>query len=100
MCLFREGLNPNAPPPQEAVERLRSVRLLQGTHIHHVLPVQRWPELELEEDNFMPLCPPCHDLHERAVVRVPRAALPESSVKLARRVGEPAPYYIERTYPA
>ena len=74
-------------------------RTRRATTLHHVFPVQRWPELELEEANLIGLCWECHDAHERALPRVPHAQLPRQAVELAKRVGPDAEAYIERTYP-
>lgn len=71
-------------------------------HPHHVFPVggtiTPFPELEGEPWNIVLLCPGCHDNHERAHVRIPRAKLPPETIALA--AGIPArEIYLEDTYP-
>ncbi len=70
------------------------------TALHHVLPVQRWPELELIEANMVGMANmPCHLAHENAQPRLPYERLPQCALDLARETGPDAVAYIERTYP-
>lgn len=80
--------------------RREAARAGDGMHRHHVLPVRQFPELELEPDNLVLTCDPCHDRHERALPRIRREQLPACSLALAERVGSAAAAYVERTYPA
>jgi hypothetical protein len=68
---------------------------------HHIFPkaATKWPHLIFELDNLVTLCLPCHDRHERAYKRVPRAVLPIGVFALAEREGPRAVSYLERTYP-
>jgi hypothetical protein len=69
-------------------------------HLHHVLPVQTWPEYETEERNLVGVCAPCHDEHERAHRRIPFAALPKETVHFVYDETTPqAIAYLEKTYP-
>lgn len=70
----------------------------RAVQLHHVLPEDTWPELAKLADNLVGVCPGDHDDHERANRRIPRAALPECSLRLARNEG--LSWYIELTYPA
>lgn len=108
--------NRRTPTPREVVEaarvRSRSRCVVCGTkeqstdwphHPHHVFPVNgplhSWPELWDEPANIILLCPGCHDNHERAHKRVPRAKLPPETIALA--VGHvDRQIYLEDTYPA
>lgn len=72
----------------------------KARHIHHVWPVQRFPELALEPDNMVGACEQCHFNHEYAPdKRMPREALPACVHALYERLPEPARLYFERTYP-
>lgn len=106
--------NKRAPTPREVVEtaRVRSggkcvmcgkpEQVRWPHHPHHVFPVRAafdsFPELEGEPANVILLCPGCHDNHERAHARVPRAKLPPETVALAE--GHPdRQLYLNKTYP-
>jgi HNH endonuclease len=65
--------------------------------LHHVLPVQKWPDLTTKPANLVAVCRPCHANHETAFARIPRHRLPDAAIGLAHSVG--AGWYIERTYP-
>lgn len=112
----RKSANANrrAPTPREVVEAARARSLGKCVmcgepeqarwphHPHHVFPVRAafdsFPELEAEPDNIILLCPGCHDNHERAHARVPRAKLPSATIALA--VGYPdRQRYLNKTYP-
>jgi 5-methylcytosine-specific restriction endonuclease McrA len=67
---------------------------------HHVLPVQRWPELELVAANMVLVCwDPCHANHEAAHRRILMAELPECAITLAHATSGAAVVFLERTYP-
>lgn len=66
---------------------------------HHVLAVQRWPELELVAANQVLACESCHMNHEAASRRIRWAELPECAVTLAYATSGTAAVYLERTYP-
>lgn len=108
--------NKRAPTPREVVDaaRVRSKNRCvvcnkpeQSAewphHPHHVFPVRgplhSWPELEKVVANVILLCPGCHDNHERAHVRVPRAKLPSETIDLATGHTD-RQIYLEATYPA
>lgn len=71
-------------------------RRAAATQLHHVLPVQRWPEHELDDRNMVGVCPGCHDNHERAHRRIGRHELPWDVVAFVLPL-EAA--YFDRTYP-
>lgn len=97
-CAALRGLEASALPSARARRLLRQGLARACAHIHHVLPVQTWPDLELVEDNMVGVCVECHDEHERAHRRIPRGALPRRAVMLAAAVGPAAADYVERTY--
>jgi 5-methylcytosine-specific restriction endonuclease McrA len=67
---------------------------------HHVLPVQRWPELELVAANMVLVCwDPCHAAHENASRRIRWEHLPECSITLAETTSGAASIYLAKTYP-
>jgi 5-methylcytosine-specific restriction endonuclease McrA len=68
-------------------------------HLHHVLEVQNWPELEIVADNLIGLCVRHHEQHTKAFRRVPMAALPDCAVTLAHTMGGRAVLELERFYP-
>lgn len=69
----------------------------RAVQVHHVLPRHRWPHLAKLAANLVGICPGCHDNHERAHRRIPRALLPAETLTLAESEG--LTWYIERTYP-
>jgi len=70
----------------------------RAVHLHHFLPVQRWPELELDEDNLRGMCFDCHMGHENASKRIPYEALPRDTLEMV--YGHPAAEdYLKRIYP-
>jgi len=40
---------------------LENNRITQAQEVHHVLPVESHPELQLTLDNLQSLCRPCHE---------------------------------------
>jgi 5-methylcytosine-specific restriction endonuclease McrA len=68
-------------------------------HLHHVLGVERWPELELAASNLVGLCVRHHEQHTKAFRRVPMAALPACAVTMAHTLGGRAVMELERYYP-
>jgi hypothetical protein len=72
----------------------------RAEHLHHGLPkgVHGWPHHAKKAENLMGICAKCHDLHERAIRRIPRAALPACFVEFCKRLGGRAEAYIDRTY--
>lgn len=77
-------------------------------HGHHAVPRQKIiradhlsdeerTELAYDARNGVPVCEGCHDLHERAHRRIPRACLPAGVVEWAIDYGFLS--VIERTYP-
>lgn len=74
----------------------------RAEHLHHGLPkgVHGWPHHAKRAENLMGVCAKCHDLHERAIRRIPREALPPCFVEFCKRLGGRAEAYLERTYPA
>lgn len=102
-CMAHEGMYGGVLP---RVLRQR-VRWLAGrgdirriAHLHHVLPVQTYPEYQIEQANLVGVCAECHDEHERARMRIPLEALPAETRDFIRVVGDPMALYIENTYPA
>ena len=98
MCLHRAGVPDvrklSMRQLNDLVERgVRASRIL-----HHVFPEQKWPHLAKVEDNLVDVCQLCHDDHERAARRIPRAALPAVALELGEREG--LGWYVEATYPA
>jgi 5-methylcytosine-specific restriction endonuclease McrA len=72
----------------------------KARHLHHVWPVQKFPDLALVEDNLVGACEDCHFSHEYAPdKRIPREALPACVHALYERLPEPARLYFEKTYP-
>lgn len=69
-------------------------------HLHHVLPVNLFPEWELTRNNLVGVCPGCHDEHERAHRRIPFEALPLEVRLFAQNAGGQEALYISRTYPS
>ncbi len=70
----------------------------RAAQVHHVLPRNKWPHLAKLAANLVGICAACHDEHERAHRRIPRALLPAAALALAEAEG--LTWYIERTYPA
>jgi hypothetical protein len=66
---------------------------------HHVLAVQRWPELECHPDNQVLACIACHAAHELASRRILWHELPQCAITLAYATSGAAAVYLERTYP-
>lgn len=71
----------------------------KAEHLHHVMDVQMFPDLELEPDNLVGLCLQHHANHHAAFERVPREALPECCLILALEVGDRAVDHLKRFYP-
>lgn len=89
-----------ASGPARRLRERRGARRI--VHLHHVLPVQSFPDLTAEPWNLLGLCLDHHFRHEGAArsgtQRIPRAALPPETLALADDDG-PRAVYIERTYP-
>jgi hypothetical protein len=104
LCLYRLGYRlPVAGGA--ATEPVRQLPHRRGAkriaHLHHVFPVERWPELAKLSANLIGLCHDCHFGHEYPgckPTRIPRAALPPEAIALAAGNG-PRLNYLERTYP-
>jgi 5-methylcytosine-specific restriction endonuclease McrA len=95
MCLAKIGLSLERAHPALA----RGVFVRACAQIHHVLPVQHFPDLERCEANMVGVCAACHDEHERAIRRIPRSALP--ALVVARALAhEGGAVYMDRVYPA
>lgn len=63
---------------------------------HHVFPVQRWPELELEPANLIAVSPVCHGRHEAAFLRFTRRAVwPAECLATTPSMED----FLARTYP-
>jgi 5-methylcytosine-specific restriction endonuclease McrA len=69
-----------------------------AVHLHHFLAVQRFPEMEFEQDNLTGMCFDCHMAHENASQRIGWDELPRRTVEWCREVGDPWLAYLERTY--
>lgn len=101
MCLHLAGHNTLPDAPSCALLASEG-RLRRGTQIHHILPVERFPELELEVANMLGTCVWCHENHTNAARRFPRAIFP---CGLAMLTGPAYPNllaavaYLNRTYP-
>lgn len=68
--------------------------------VHHVLSVERWPTLELVEDNMVGVhWSPCHAAHENASRRIRWQELPECAIRLAHTTSGAAVLELERRYP-
>jgi 5-methylcytosine-specific restriction endonuclease McrA len=67
----------------------------RAAHLHHVLPVQRWPEHEHEPRNMVAVCPGCHDNHERAHRRIRRGELSAAVLDWATTA---CGWYVEKVY--
>lgn len=98
----RRSLPPAVRRP--AQERQRGLCITLGCRRkpwqrHHILPVTRFPELELEPDNLVAICPECHADHESANKPLLRSWLPACALALAARVGGRAEAEIDRHYP-
>jgi hypothetical protein len=70
--------------------------------VHHVLPVQTFPQWLDEARNLVGVCAPHHDEHERARRRIPWRALPEAVrawVQDRMRDDRAVAVFVTRTYP-
>jgi 5-methylcytosine-specific restriction endonuclease McrA len=65
---------------------------------HHVLPVERWPELTTHPHNIVLICWADHDNHTRAHRRIKLEELPPEAVRLAQETSGAAAAYLWRTY--
>lgn len=66
---------------------------------HHVLPVQRWPQFELEPRNQVLACLDCHMNHEAAARRIRWAELPPGVRAWVAGADPRAATFLARTYP-
>jgi hypothetical protein len=89
-CLAREGIYADALGNYRAVALMRSRTgglPRPATQLHHVLPVTRWPDHELDADNMVGVCVECHDRHEHGTTRIPLEALGHEALGLIERLG-------------
>ena len=106
LCLWRLGfLVGSEPAPGIRAELLMPRTAARWAprivHLHHVFPVERWPELAKLSANLIGLCHDCHFSHEYPgckPTRIPREALPAEAIALASGDG-PRLNYLERIYP-
>lgn len=87
---------------REALRRSRGRCIVCGARAaqgHHVLPVQRFPELTACAANIVGVCEGCHARHESAHRRIRWNELPACAVTLAYATSGAAAVYLERTYP-
>ncbi len=99
MCLHREGIDMEALTIGALRRLTRAGKVRAATQVHHVFPRHKWPALIKVLPNLVGTCPECHDEHERAHRRFPRAVLPAETLRLADGDG-PMQSYLDRTYPA
>jgi 5-methylcytosine-specific restriction endonuclease McrA len=71
----------------------------RAAHGHHVLPVEKWPELTARAENIVALCHRCHVRHHSAMNRIRWDELPQCTITLAQSTSGAAAVYLERTYP-
>lgn len=71
----------------------------RAVHGHHVLPVEKWPELAACAANIVGVCEVHHVLHHAAHRRIRFEELPVCAVTLAQSTSGAAALYLERTYP-
>lgn len=86
----------------EAFRRSRGRCIVCGdraAHGHHVLPVERWPELTAVAENIVAVCERCHARHENAHRRIRWDELPQCAITLAYSTSGAAAVYLERVYP-
>jgi 5-methylcytosine-specific restriction endonuclease McrA len=86
----------------EAFRRSRGRCIVCGAravHGHHVLPVEKWPELTARAENIVALCHRCHVRHHSAMNRIRWDELPACTILLAQTTSGAAAVYLERTYP-
>lgn len=74
----------------------------RAVQAHHVVPkrtilARADPELAYDARNGCPVCLRCHERHETATRRIPRAKLPLGCIMWAEAFG--FDWYIERIYP-
>ena len=62
-------------------ECLRRGRITKAREVHHVRPLEEYPELGLTLSNLESLC---HDCHERTKERKKSAPLPPSGVRVIK----------------
>lgn len=101
-CMAREGLYGGKLDRKHR----QTARWLGGrgdirklVHLHHILPVEKFPDYVVTEENLVGVCPPCHDDHERVNRRIPLEAIPPESVLFVMQLGDPMLYYFEKNYP-
>jgi len=46
-------------------EHLRQEQVVAATMVHHIKPIETYPELRLVMENLMSLCNPCHEEKEK-----------------------------------
>jgi hypothetical protein len=101
MCLHRLRVDPDEPSAGAAVRLLLRRRLVgRATELHHVLPVQHFMRWVRSSENLVGVCAGCHDEHERAHRRIPRAALPAATAAFCLAAGDAEAAYFDRVYPA
>lgn len=71
----------------------------RAVHGHHVLPVERFPELTDCAANIVGVCEVHHALHHSAHRRIRWEELPECVIVLAQTTSGAAAMFLERTYP-
>lgn len=103
-CLARNGIfatNGNLPREYRVPTRIMGARgdIRPIAHLHHVLPVEKWPEWVTERFNLVGVCAACHDEHERAHRRIPFEALPTEVRLFVQNTGCPEAMYLHKTYP-
>jgi hypothetical protein len=85
-----------------ALQRSRGRCIVCGhkaEHGHHVLPVERFPELTAVAENIVGVCLVHHALHHAAHRRIRWDELPQCTITLAQSTSGAAAVYLERTYP-
>jgi 5-methylcytosine-specific restriction endonuclease McrA len=75
-------------------------RTARCAQLHHVLPVQTWPQYELEPRNMLGVCVDCHAAHEHGGVNrrpIRRGEIAWPVVEFV--LGEGLAWFLVRTYP-
>jgi len=71
----------------------------KAIQLHHVLDESLWPELAKVEANLVGVCPLCNYRHHfEPDGRLPKSALPPSTMRLVARLGPKAQMHIDRFY--
>jgi hypothetical protein len=71
----------------------------RAAHGHHVLPVEKFPELTAISANIVAVCEVHHVLHHAAHRRIRWDELPQCTITLAQTTSGAAAVYLEKVYP-